>query len=168
MFDRVFRLFGRRPRVLTISQRLWDEVGAELARRGESRRESGAFLLAKVGHDSRRIARAVYLDDLDPECLTGSIHFKSGGYAKLWEICESEGLAVVADIHTHPGSLVEQSAIDKQNPMLAKHGHVAIIAPDFGRIPIEPESLGVHIYLGDQGWKSRFGRSAARAIAVKG
>ena len=52
---------------------------AELGRRGNGRRESGAFLLCDRAGDQRTVTRVVYLDDLDPDCLTGGIEFNGPG-----------------------------------------------------------------------------------------
>lgn len=139
---------------------------AELDRRGHRHRESGAFLLAHGDDDRRVVSRVAYLDDLDPNCLTGSIHFRNEGYAKLWDICEREDLRVVADIHTHPSAWVGQSPIDADNPMVARRGHVALIAPFFASQRIRPQDLGVHVYLGENGWESHFRRGARRLVYV--
>jgi proteasome lid subunit RPN8/RPN11 len=87
-----------------ISRRRWDQLLAELARRGEYRRESGAFLLAD--HDGTQVRAVAYYDDLDAHCLTGGISFASSGFTELWRICETQGLKAVADVHTHPGAWV--------------------------------------------------------------
>jgi proteasome lid subunit RPN8/RPN11 len=127
----------------------WRRLLAELQRRGQGRRESGAFLLAR--HDSDRVKRVAYYDDLDADCLTGGISFASSGFTELWRICENENLRVVADVHTHPSSWVEQSGIDAANPMIARVGHVAMIVPSYGHAR-EVAECGVHIYLGSRQW----------------
>ncbi len=63
---------------------------SELARRGQGRRESGAFLLADRDGPPTTVTRVVYLDDLDPNCLTGGISFDGLAYSKLWDICDAE------------------------------------------------------------------------------
>ena len=75
------------------------------------------------------MVRSAYFDDLDPECLVGNIHIRASGFSKLWDLCDVEGLRVVADIHTHPGTSVAQSSIDRANPMIAREGHLALIVP---------------------------------------
>ncbi|MEK6251646.1 MAG: hypothetical protein AABM43_06850 [Actinomycetota bacterium] len=138
----------------------------ELGRRGEGRREAGAFLLAPRKGERRRVSRIVYLDDLDPHCLVGSIHLNGDAYSALWSLCDRDQLRVIADIHTHPGKGVRQSAIDMDNPMVARRGHLALIAPDLATRPISPRELGVHEYLAEDGWSSRFGRKARRLVYV--
>jgi hypothetical protein len=78
----------------------WEAMIAELARRGAARRESGAFLLCDRTGEPRTVTRVVYLDDLDPNCLTGAIELDGLAYSKLWDICDAEGRRVIGDVHT--------------------------------------------------------------------
>lgn len=152
---------------LVIRRRLWDELLTQLDVRGlHGQREAGAFLLAPNDGDGHQVARVVYLDDLDPDCLVGGIHFHGSGYSKLWTLCEQEALQVVADVHTHPAGWVSQSEIDRANPMIALRGHLALILPDSATRKIEPPEVGVHEYRGDDGWLSAFGADAARLLRV--
>jgi hypothetical protein len=75
---------------------------SELGQRRRGSRESGAFLLADRAGDRRTVTRVVYLDDLDPTCLTGDIEFDGLAYSKLWDICDTEQRFVIGDVHTHP------------------------------------------------------------------
>jgi proteasome lid subunit RPN8/RPN11 len=138
----------------------------ELGRRGRGSRESGAFLLADRSGDRRTVTRIVYLDDLDPTCLTGSIEFDGRAYSKLWDICDAEQRAVIGDAHTHPGRGVHQSGIDAQNPMVAQKGHVALIIPDFAIRAVQAHEVGVHRYDG-RGWQTWTGRDAARRLFIR-
>lgn len=153
--------------LLRFKRRQWRGLIKELGRRGGGRRESGAFLLTRRG-ENRRVSRIEYFDDLDPNCLTGNIHFDGPAFSKLWDICEQEGLVVVADIHTHPGRSVHQSMIDIENPMVAREGHVALIVPHLATRAVRPREVGVHRYEGDDGWTSWFGRDAATRLSVGG
>lgn len=132
-----------------ISRHRWRRLLAELRRRGAGHRESGAFLLVARGND--RVVRVAYYDDLDAHCLTGGISFATSGFTELWRICGEENLRVVADVHTHPGTWVQQSEIDATNPMMARVGHVAMIVPSYGGARSIGE-CGVHIYLGSRRW----------------
>lgn len=143
---------------------LWHSLLSQLRDRGDGRRESGAFLLAE--RNSRRVTTIVYLDDLDPDCLTGGISFNGIHYDKLWRLCSERGLAVIADVHTHPRAWVGQSPTDRENPMIAKPGHVALIVPSFAQGSLSPAGIGVHRYLGDAGWSSAYGRDAERLVYV--
>lgn len=152
--------------LLTMNRRLWRDLIRELGRRGEGQRESGAFLLARPDEE-RKVTRIEYYDDLDPNCLRGHIHLQGRAYDRLWAICSAEGLRVVADIHTHPGASVRQSAIDRSNPMIASPGHVALIVPRLAVRRVRTRRIGVHQYRGDAGWMSWFGREAAARVSLR-
>ena len=165
-FRRIRRkLFGRRAR-LRFDKHRWEQMIDELHQRGERRRESGAFLLALRGDTSGYVSKIVYLDDLDPNCLVGGIHFDGKAYSKLWSICDDESLQVIADIHTHPQDWVEQSKTDRANPMVSRNGHLGLIAPNFASGNISPADLGVHEYRSEAGWQSFLDQDAERLIYV--
>jgi proteasome lid subunit RPN8/RPN11 len=156
---------GRRSHVrVTCGQ--WRELIAELGRRAAGVREAGAFLLADIGDRSTTVRRVVFFDDVDPACLTGGISMSSSAFGDLWRICSAAGLRVVADVHTHPGAFVDQSDIDRANPMVARAGHVAIIVPDLAVRPVKPTECGLHLYRGHHQWHKSFGRDAARVLYV--
>lgn len=156
---------ARRSRV-RIGNEAWNTLIAELGHRTGSVREAGAFLLARAGDERRSVVRVVYFDDVDPDCLTGGITMHSTGFDALWSICNAEGLRVVADVHTHPGDFVRQSAIDRANPMIASAGHVAIIVPDLAsRLPSAQE-CGVHTYRGAHTWEQALEVQASRALYI--
>jgi proteasome lid subunit RPN8/RPN11 len=154
-----------RDALLRMRRADWDAMIAELGRRGDGRRESGAFLLCDRAGHPRTITRVVYLDDLDPNCLTGAIEFDGLAYSKLWDICSAEGRRVIGDIHTHPGASVRQSSIDADNPMIAQAGHVAVIVPDYAQYAIAVRDVGVHRYYGD-GWETWTGKAASRRLLI--
>ena len=156
----------RRSPLLRFKRRQWRDLIEELGRRGEGRRESGAFLLAPR-NDLSCVSHIEYFDDLDPHCLKGHIHFDGRAFSKLWDICESEGLIVVGDVHTHPGASVHQSTIDVENPMVARAGHIALIVPHLAGRVVRPRQVGVHQYAGDDGWTPWFGREASARASVK-
>lgn len=160
----------RRPKgepLLVIRSAMWQELIVELGRRGEGRRESGAFLLAAREPRSTRVTDIVYFDDLDPECLVGAIHLHQRAFSKLWELCAARSLRVIADVHTHPGGGVGQSSIDRENPMIAMRGHVGVIVPNFAQGVIAPKDVGVHLYLA-RGWQSHFGADAEQRLKMVG
>jgi proteasome lid subunit RPN8/RPN11 len=161
------RLLRRPPALLEIDKSLWAEMTAELAARGGGVRESGAFLLGRV--ESGRPRQAVdvaYYDDLDEECLTGGISFDGAAYGRLWDILADRDLRVVADIHTHPGPGVAQSATDRDHPMIARAEHVALIVPDFAEHTIAPSEIGIHRYHGDGQWTTWLGRDAEKRLRI--
>ncbi len=152
--------------LLRVRRSRWRAMVAELGRRGRGERESGAFLLGERDGDRRTVTRVVYLDDLDPNCLTGGISFDGLAYSKLWDICDAEKRIVIGDVHTHPRRWVGQSDLDAANPMLAQEGHVALIVPDYATRSIVAEEVGVSRYDG-VGWQSWTGGEAARRLVIK-
>ena len=157
--------YRRRDALLRMRRSAWDAMIAELGRRGQGRRESGAFLLADRHGDPTTVTRVVYLDDLDPNCLTGGISFDGLAYSKLWDICDAEHRRVIGDVDTHPGGGVRQSPIDAANPMLAQAGHVALIVPHLAMRATKPRTVGVHRYDGE-GWETWTGRQAERHLLI--
>lgn len=160
----IWGLRGRRA-LLRMRRAHWDAMVGELARRGEGRRESGAFLLADRSGEPRTITRVVYLDDVDPNCLTGGIELDGLAYSKLWDICDAERRRVIGDVHTHPGPGVRQSSIDASNPMIAQAGHVALIIPHFAVHIVGASDVGVHCYDGNS-WRTWTGKAAARRLFI--
>ena len=95
---------------VTVTLWLWRRLILELRRRGQSRKESGAFLLAPQDSDANRVTSFVCYDDLDPDAYEGgAIAFHAVGHAALWEFCRKRGLRVLADVHTHPGSYIRHT-----------------------------------------------------------
>lgn len=142
---------------IEIPRLLWWRLVGELAARSQGRRESGAFLLRRAAANERRVRAFVCYDDLDSHCLVGTIEFHGDGYSALWRLCRERGLEVVADIHTHPGAGVGQSGVDARNPMLALPGHVALIAPHYGRNSrLSLSGIGIHVFQGRGRWISHW------------
>ena len=161
------RLWPSRPHI-EIDLDLWQEIVQELGRRSlGGSRESGVFLLAPAENGTRRVVRAAYFDDLDPDCLVGNIHIRASGFSRLWDLCDAERLRVIADIHTHPGTAVAQSSTDRGSPMIAKEGHLALIVPHYGTRPVQARDVGVHEYRGDSGWAAWYGASTERVLRIR-
>lgn len=150
--------------LVTISRLHWRRLVRELARRGEGRRESGAFLLARCERRPRRVAAVVYFEEVDPQALNGAIAIRGQTFTKLWRICREREMRVIADIHTHPSAAVGQSPIDAANPMVAKAGHVAVILPHFAQHEATPKHAGVHLYEGSRRWRNFVDDEAARVL----
>jgi proteasome lid subunit RPN8/RPN11 len=150
---------------LNISQSLWQNLLSDLRQHGRGERESGAFMLAKIG--SREITSFICYDDLDESAFeTGIITFHAAGFVKLWDHCQRQGLAVVADVHTHPTNWTGQSESDRTHPMVAIKGHVALILPNYAApnsLPLNGAS--VYEYKGSHKWKAHKPKSATFQIS---
>ncbi|PKP72187.1 MAG: hypothetical protein CVT83_01190 [Alphaproteobacteria bacterium HGW-Alphaproteobacteria-5] len=127
----------------------------ELDRRGERKHEAGVFLLGLAGEGRRVATHAIYYDELDPNAYsTGVCVLYADAFAKLWTLCREAGLTVVADIHTHGGRAI-QSISDKNNPMVARAGHIALIIPNMAAAPVPMEQIGIYEYRGNHQWFDR-------------
>ena len=164
--QRIIRGFVAPKHGLSCSTRLWKDGLTELRKRTEGVHESGAFLLGYKDRARRRITRFAYYDDLDPDSLnTGIVVFDGSGYGPLWQLCRQTGLTVVADVHVH-GAAARQSNADRENPMIALPGHVAIILPNFAdRIYWQPE-LGIYQYEGQHRWRDWSGKKSKQFFYI--
>ena len=163
---KIIRVFVAPRHRLSCSTRVWKEGLEELRKRTRSVHESGAFLLGYKEGARRRITRFAYYDDFDPHSLdTGIVVFDGSGYGPLWQLCRETGLTVVADVHVHGGA-ARQSNADRDNPMIALVGHVAIILPDLAnRIVWQPE-VGIYEYEGQHRWQDWSGRRAKQFFYI--
>lgn len=152
---------------LMLGSTYWLDLLSELHRRGEERHESGAFLLGRDEGDRRFASSVVFYDELDSHAYaSGVCILEADTFEALWAHCRHTGLSVLADIHTHGGRAI-QSEADRQNPMIARAGHLALIVPDFARGPVWRHRLGVYQYCGSHQWNDLSGWGA-RAILKTG
>jgi hypothetical protein len=63
-----------------------------------------------------------------------------------------DGTAVLARLHTHPAEPYH-SPLDDTNMLLAHHGAISIVVPDFARSPIELGSCSVNVLESERGWR---------------
>jgi proteasome lid subunit RPN8/RPN11 len=148
---------------------LWRRLIGELRKRGQGRRESGAFLLGTRGKKRDSVKTFIAYDDLDKTALdTGIIVMKPAGMMKLWLECKRLKMQVLADVHSHPTEWTDQSDSDRNHPMISQCGHIALIVPNYAKgSKWRLTGVGVFEYQGDFRWKplrtakgvERFGRS---------
>lgn len=138
---------------LSCSWLLWRRLLTRLRERGRGcTRESGAFLLGCRRNGRARIVDFVLYDDLDPNCLdSGIVRIDGRFFGGLWSICKERNLAVVADVHVHPGC-ARQSDSDRAYPMIARAGHLALIIPRFASGPMRQADIGIFRYRGAKSW----------------
>ena len=140
--------------LLNIPRSLWIELTHELGRRTEGSHESGVFLLGSKTEGARHATTLIYYDELDPMAYaSGVCILHAGAFVLLWERCRDLQLSVVADVHVHPFG-AGQSRSDRENPMVARAGHLALIIPYMARLPIERAAVGLYEYLGDHQWRT--------------
>jgi proteasome lid subunit RPN8/RPN11 len=85
----------------------------------------------------------------------GYIHFADSGFVPLWKLCAARGLSVIADVHTHPGQWTDLSGSDREHPMIAQGGHIALIVPSYAAMnSLGTNGVGAHLYLGSGEWES--------------
>lgn len=156
---------------LLISRHRFAKLVRELHRRGEDRRESGAFLLARRDArpvaGSRVITEVVYYDDLDADCLTGGITMHAIGLSRLNQLCRERQLRVLGDIHTHPSTFIQQSRTDATHPMVALPGHLAFVAPNYAAGALGPTDLGAHRLLPGGAWAAAYGADVTGMLQVR-
>lgn len=152
---------------LRIARPLWGELASELHRRTEGRHESGAFLLGTIGDDGRRVRSLVYYEELDPHAYeSGVCVLHADAFSLLWERCAAAELRVVADAHVHGGG-AGQSRSDREHPMIARLGHLALIFPLMARMPVRRWSVGFYEYLGEHEWQAHGGCSVGRVLKIE-
>ena len=110
---------------------LWLHVLKELERRGKRRHEAGVFLLGWSAMGGEKCTTWFFTTTWDTRAYDSGVCILDGtAFAKLWALCRSRALTVVADVHTHGGRAF-QSEADRTNPMVARPGHIAMIIPYF-------------------------------------
>lgn len=142
-------------RIVRVPILLWAALVSDLKLRGVGRRESGAFVLGRRKGVSCKALTYFCYDELDPNSLTGGVDFHASGYAALWERCRKRNLEVLFDVHTHPGSNVQQSSIDQSHPMIPETDHLALILPRYGQTSRWSLSeVGIYEYRGNFQWNT--------------
>lgn len=138
--------------LLEVPGALWASLLAHLRERGGGIRESGAFLLGHKTDAGRTVTRFLPYERLQTDALHDDyVALTAASFAKLWAICRTDNVSVVADVHTHrfgPG----QSRSDRANPMVALKGHIALIVPRFAQGRVRPQDVGLYVYEGNHVW----------------
>jgi proteasome lid subunit RPN8/RPN11 len=152
--------------LLELPAALWAELTAHLCAQGAGVHESGAFLLGHKTGAGRVVQRFVPYEQLQPDAFSNDyVSLRADSFAKLWEVCRTTGMTVVADVHTHPFG-PGQSRSDRTNPMVALKGHIALIVPRFAKGNPRPHDLGLYVYQGNHQWHSHSGSDAGRLLRL--
>ncbi len=152
--------------LLEAPAQVWADLFAHLRTQGAGVRESGAFLLGHKSESRRVMTRFLPYEQLQADALHNDyVTLSAASFSKLWEFCRSEGVAVVADVHTHrfgPG----QSRSDRANPMIAIKGHVALIVPQFAQGNVCLQDLGLYVYQGEHRWIAFSGSDVSQLVRL--
>ncbi len=152
--------------LLGVRQGLWEELIVHLRQRGGGVRESGAFLLGHKAEAMRTVTAFLPYEQLQADALQGDyVSLNAASFATLWALCGKEGLSVVADVHTHRFG-AGQSRSDRENPMIALRGHVALIVPNFAQGVRGFQGVGMYVYQGSHQWLSHGGSDVAQCIRL--
>lgn len=154
--------------LLKAQEQLWVELIEHLRVQGAGIRESGAFLLGYKTDAGRVMTRYLPYEHLQVDALHNDyVSLTSASFAKLWDFCRSEGLSVVADVHTHRFG-AGQSNSDRTNPMVALAGHIAFIVPSFAQGNVRLQDLGMYIYEGNHMWTAYFDSDVGQLVQLTG
>jgi hypothetical protein len=152
---------------LRLGRALWTVMTDELHRRTEGVHESGTFLLGRRNGSERQVTKVIYYDELDARAYdSGVCVLEADAFGRLWERCVDLGLSVLADAHVHPLG-AGQSRTDRENPMIARPGHLALILPDMAKPPVQLLSIGLYEYLGDHRWRAHSGLKISRVLRIE-
>lgn len=114
----------------------------------------------------RHVESFVAYDDLDATALhTEAVRVRTGAFSRLYDLCEQRKQRVVADIHAHP-RLAYPSPIDKANPMMAVPGHIALIVPNYARLPVHLDEMTFNVYQGPGRWFTATGSDVTGHLEI--
>lgn len=139
---------------LVVSERLIDSTLRELESRSAGRRESAAVWCGRVDGNEWR-ATDVRFHHRVCNDLAGALRITLTEEAKfrLYEEMNSLGLTLIAAVHTHPDDWVGLSHVDQRNQLSSKDGFWSLVLPRYGRRPLGPSEMGVHIRLHGAWWR---------------
>lgn len=83
----------------------------------------------------------------DARLTRGSFRTTPEANAQVIAFLSDRGLAIVAQVHTHPGAWVDHSGGDDEDAFMPTENHISIVVPSYcrgGMLPIE--RCGVHRY----------------------
>lgn len=161
-----FRAATMSPPLLEAPAPLWAALIEHLRQQGNGVRESGAFLLGRRTEAGRLMMRFLPYEQLQADALHGDyVALNAASFAKLWELCRAEDLAVVGDVHTHRFGAA-QSRSDRENPMVALAGHIAFIVPRFARGQVRLRDICMYVYEGEHQWAAYWGSDVAARVRL--
>jgi len=105
---------------------------------------------------------------LAPQAKTssGSVQCSQSQMAAAIEAARGAGLALLAQVHSHPGEWVEHSTGDDSMVFMPYEGMLSLVVPWYGRVGMRPlQNVGVHQYQ-DGRWVAAERRSIPAALII--
>ncbi len=111
--------------------------------RGADGDHEGIVLL--LGYETVDVTLILAVAAPDADHGRGRVIVSGGAVGSATEVAHRHGLAVLGQIHTHPGGWTEHSEGDDDLVLMQFDGMLSIVAPNYARFGLRPlHSLGVH------------------------
>jgi len=115
--------------------------------RGADGAHEGIAFLAGIETPSKTLLLATITPQADHG--PGHVSCSAAEVLRTSRAARANGLAVLAQLHTHPGPITFHSVGDDSMVLLPFEGMLSIVAPYYGRFGLRPlDSLGVHQFQG--------------------
>jgi hypothetical protein len=117
--------------------------------RGIDGDHEGILFLLGVERPSETLFLSVAAPDAEHD--PGRVHVSREAVLGVAKAGRRLGMAVLAQIHSHPGSWTEHSLGDDSMVLMPFEGMLSIVVPHYGQFGLRPiDSLGVHQFQGGQ------------------
>ncbi|MBI2313630.1 MAG: Mov34/MPN/PAD-1 family protein [Betaproteobacteria bacterium] len=149
--------------VLEISLAVLTATFDALARFTKRRLESCCFWYGTPMDKQRNRVQAIVIPA--QRNTWGNYHVSSTAMAAVSQATRSSGLRNLAQIHTHPGSMVEHSAYD--DLMANSRQALSLVLPRYGASICKwPSEIGVHEFQGEYWYRLSPGQAARRIVSI--
>lgn len=142
---------GDYPRTY-IPRSLIDKTVRKLKEKGDKFSEGLVFWAGIEAKDGAKFVTTCVFPKQQCSGISVSSDLIAG--AKVVREIRKRGLAIIAEIHSHPGHWVGHSLPDNKNPFVLADGNLSIVVPCFAEEGMEPLwKCGIHIYCVKDGWR---------------
>ena len=104
--------------------------------------EQVAFL---DGIEGNRISVVTTLTFPDADCRRQNYAISSQAMSQAGQHLFKLALVRLAQVHTHPGRMIDHSPWDDAHAYSQRPGAVSIVVPEYGRRPSALEQTGIHV-----------------------
>lgn len=140
--------------MIHIPHEIWLRTWGGLRTRGAGIKESAAVWAGSRQNDLERVDGVYFLDDYAGGEQHRAYHrVPVEALARFFADLRRDRRVILADLHTHPGSWVGLSPLDKENPIEFRKGLPAIVLPCFAQGKPSFGNCGVHLYEGEGRWR---------------